>query len=86
MKAQQTDPERELRERIDEIARLRNYTFSDSKERIIQAILRKREKHGDFYCPCKARLVPENICPCKETRDGSVELHARCSCNLFWKR
>jgi ferredoxin-thioredoxin reductase catalytic subunit len=80
------DPELELRERIEEFARLRNYTFSDSKERVIQAILKKQEKYGDFYCPCKARTVLENVCPCKEAREGSVELNGKCSCSLFWKR
>ena len=86
MKEIQAQPEQEFRERIDEFARLRNYTFSDAKERIIRAILKKRIKYGDYYCPCKARTVLENVCPCKETRNGSVELYGKCSCNLFWKR
>jgi ferredoxin-thioredoxin reductase catalytic subunit len=80
------DREVELRERIEEFARLRNYTFNDFKERVIQALLDKQEKYGDFYCPCKARTVGENICPCKETREGDVELKGSCSCRLFWKR
>ena len=81
-----SDRELELRERIKEFARLRNYTFSDFKEPVIQALLAKREKYGDFYCPCKARTVLENVCPCKETREGDVELKGKCSCRLFWKR
>lgn len=82
----QADPELELRERIEEFARLRNYTFSDHKERVIRALLKKRDKYWDFYCPCKARAALENVCPCKETRDGEVELNGKCSCSLFWKR
>jgi len=81
-----SDRELELRERIEEFARLRNYTFSDLKEPVVQALLEKREKYGDFYCPCKAKTVLENVCPCKETRDGDVELKGKCSCRLFWKR
>ena len=81
-----SDPEVELRERVEEFARLRNYGFSDFKERVIQALLKKQERYGDFYCPCKARTVPENVCPCKETREGDVELNGKCSCRLFWKR
>ncbi len=81
-----SDRELELRERVEEFARLRNYTFSDFKEPVIQALLEKREKYGDFYCPCKAKTVLENVCPCKETRDGDVELKGKCSCRLFWKR
>jgi len=80
------DRELELRERVEEFARLRNYAFSDSKEPVIRALLQKRQKYGDFYCPCKARTVLENICPCEETREGDVELKGRCSCRLFWKR
>lgn len=81
-----SDREVELRERVEEFARLRNYGFSDFKERVIQALLKKQESYGDFYCPCKARTVPENVCPCKETREGDVELNGKCSCRLFWKR
>ena len=79
------DPEKEVRERADEFARLRNYQFNELKERIIQALIKKQEKYGDFYCPCKARTIIENVCPCKETRDGSVETKGRCTCGLFWK-
>ena len=80
------DREVELRERVEEFARLRNYGFSDFKERVIQALLKKQEIYGDFYCPCKAKTVLENVCPCKETREGDVELNGKCSCRLFWKR
>jgi ferredoxin-thioredoxin reductase catalytic subunit len=81
------DRELELRERIEEFARLRNYDFNDTyKEPVIQALLQKRERSGDFYCPCKARTIAENLCPCKETREGDVELNGCCSCRLFWKK
>jgi ferredoxin-thioredoxin reductase catalytic subunit len=80
------EPEREIRERADEFARLRNYRFNEMKERVIQALVKRRERYGDFYCPCKARIVLENVCPCKETRDGSVEINGRCTCRLFWKQ
>ena len=80
------EPEREIRQRADEFARLRNYKFNEMKERIVQALIKRREKYGDFYCPCKARIVLENVCPCKETRDGSVEINGRCTCRLFWKQ
>ncbi len=82
----QDDGELEIRERVEEFARLRNYGFSDFKEPVIQALIKKREKYGDFYCPCKSRIVLENVCPCKETREGDVELNGSCSCRLFWKR
>jgi len=80
------DPEKEVRERANEFARIRDYQFNELKERIIQALIKKQEKYGDFYCPCKARTIIENVCPCKETRDGSVETKGRCTCGLFWKK
>jgi len=80
------EPELELRERIEEFARLRNYTFSEVKEHVIQSLLEKRDKYGDFYCPCKTKEVVENICPCEETRVGDVEVNGCCGCCLFWKR
>jgi ferredoxin-thioredoxin reductase catalytic subunit len=80
------DPELELRERLEEFARLRNYRFNEFKEPVILALLGKRVKYGDFYCPCKAKTVLENVCPCKETRDGDVEQNGKCSCRLFWKK
>ena len=80
------DRELELRERLEEFARLRNYGFNEFKEPVILALLEKREKHGDFYCPCKVKTVLENVCPCKETRDGDVELDGMCGCRLFWKK
>ena len=80
------EPELELRERIEEFARLRNYTFSEAKEQVIQSLLEKRDKYGDFYCPCKTKEMIENICACEETREGEVEINGCCSCCLFWKR
>jgi ferredoxin-thioredoxin reductase catalytic subunit len=80
------EPEKEIRDRAEEFARLRSYKFNELKERIIQSLIKKREKYGDFYCPCKARTILENVCPCKETRDGSVESKGRCTCGLFWKQ
>ena len=80
------EPELELRERIDEFARLRNYKFTEVREQVIQSLLEKRDKYGDFYCPCKTKNVLENVCPCEETREGDVEINGCCSCCLFWKR
>ena len=58
------DGELELRERVEEFVRLRNYTFSDLwRELVIQLLLEKRKKYGDFYCPCKVRTVLENVVP-----------------------
>lgn len=40
-----------------------------------------KDKFGEFYCPCKVdKSNPDNICPCKDFRDGSI-----CHCKLFIK-
>lgn len=78
-------PEEEIRTRVENFARLRNYHFNEMKEPLIEALLKKYERYGDFYCPCKIDNIPENVCPCLETRQGSVEKNGRCHCGLFWK-
>lgn len=77
--------EEEIRTRVENFARLRGYRFNEMKEPLIEALLKKHERYGDFYCPCKIDNIPENICPCLETRRGSVEREGRCHCGLFWK-
>lgn len=78
-------PEEEIRARVENFARLRGYHFNEMKEPLIEALLKKYERYGDFYCPCKIDNIPENVCPCLETRQGSVERNGRCHCGLFWK-
>lgn len=78
-------PEEEIRSRVENFARLREYHFNAMKEPLIEALLRKYDRYGDFYCPCKIDNIPENVCPCLETRQGSVERNGRCHCGLFWK-
>jgi ferredoxin-thioredoxin reductase catalytic subunit len=77
--------EEEIRARVENFARLRGYRFNEMKEPLIKALLKKHEKYGDFYCPCKIDNIPENVCPCLETRQGSVERDGHCHCGLFWK-
>jgi len=72
------EPEVEIRERVDNYARLRGYIFSEDKELVIEGLLQKKEKYGDFYCPCKIENIPENICPCLETRKGRVLKEGMC--------
>ncbi len=78
-------PEEEIRMRIENFARLRDYKFNELKEPLVEGLLKKHERYGDFYCPCKIDNIPENVCPCLETRQGSVERNGRCHCGLFWK-
>jgi len=77
--------EKEIRERTDEYARLKGYVFNEMKEELIQGLLGKNRRFGDFYCPCRMEHVPEFMCPCKPTRGGDVERNGKCYCGLYWK-
>ncbi len=71
-------PEKEIRDRVNAFAKLRGYTFSAEKEDLIQGLLEKHKKFGYFYCPCRFDNVPENICPCLETRMNQVRKEGKC--------
>jgi ferredoxin-thioredoxin reductase catalytic subunit/DNA-directed RNA polymerase subunit RPC12/RpoP len=77
--------EQEIRSRVEEFARIRGYRFNEMKEEIIEGLLGKLERFGDFYCPCRMHHVPEYQCPCKPTRGGDVKRNGRCYCGFFWK-
>jgi len=79
------EPEVEIRRRMDNFANFRKYHFNQLKDPLVEGLLAKRERFGDFYCPCKIDNIQENICPCLETRMGSVERNGKCHCGLFWK-
>jgi hypothetical protein len=71
-------PEAEIRERVENFARLRGYVFNEDKDSVIEGLLQKNEAHGDFFCPCKFDNIPENICPCLETRSNRVIKEGMC--------
>jgi Zn-finger nucleic acid-binding protein len=71
-------PDEEINDRIEEFARLRGYVFSEDKVLIVEGLLQKKETYGDFYCPCRFDNIPENICPCLETRMGQVKKVGHC--------
>lgn len=78
--------EKEIRERAEQFARLRGYVFNEMKEEIIEGLMGKLKRFGDFYCPCRMEHVPEYQCPCKPTRGGDVEKNGKCYCGFFWKK
>ncbi|WP_148134454.1 ferredoxin-thioredoxin reductase catalytic domain-containing protein [Candidatus Formimonas warabiya] len=71
-------PEEEILERVENYARLRGYVFDENKQEIVRGLLEKNERFGDFYCPCRFDNIPENICPCLETRQGYVNKEGSC--------
>lgn len=78
--------ENEIRERAEQFAGLRGYAFNDMKEEIIEGLLGKNKRFGDFYCPCRMEHTPEYQCPCQPTRAGDVEKNGKCYCGFFWKK
>ncbi|HED24935.1 MAG TPA: hypothetical protein ENN91_07400 [Firmicutes bacterium] len=71
-------PEIEIRNRSENFARLRGYTFNEDKELVIEGLIEKQRMYGDFYCPCRFENIPENICPCLETRMNEVRKSGHC--------
>ncbi len=72
------EPEREIRERVDNFARMRGYGFDAEKESIIEGLIEKHKLFGDFYCPCRFEHDPDNVCPCLETRMNRVRKEGSC--------
>jgi ferredoxin-thioredoxin reductase catalytic subunit len=77
------EPETEIVERIDNFARLRGYVFNEDRDLYVKGLLTKKERYGDFYCPCRYNNDPENICPCLDARSNRVRKEGRCLCGLF---
>lgn len=77
------EPEAEIVERIDNFARLRGYVFNEDRELYVKGLLAKKERYGDFFCPCRYNNDPENLCPCLDARSNRVRKEGRCLCGLF---
>lgn len=72
------EPEEEIRKRVENFARLRKYVFNEEKDFILEGLVDKYKKFEDFYCPCRFDNIPENICPCLETRMNQVRKEGHC--------
>ncbi len=72
------DPETEIRNRSENFARLRGYTFNEDKELVLEGLVGKNKLYGDFYCPCRFENIPEHICPCLPTRSNEVRELGHC--------
>ena len=51
-------------------------------ELIVNALVRNKNLHGEYYCPCKLKRTQENICPCGRMED-EVRESGKCHCGLF---
>lgn len=68
----------EITERVNTYAELRGFVFDEDKEIVMEGLLEKKEKYGDFYCPCRFDHTQIFVCPCKETRSGYVLKNGHC--------
>ena len=65
-------------QRVDTYARMKGYVFNEDKEEVLEGLLQKNEQFGDFYCPCRLENIPDNVCPCLDTRKGEVQREGVC--------
>ena len=62
---------------IEEFAMKHGLKFTERKDRLIDAILKK-----DGFCPCRKEKKSENICPC-EYALKDIMRNGKCLCGLF---
>lgn len=72
------EPIEEISQRIDAFAGIKGFVFNENKEMVRQGLMEKKSQYGDFYCPCRFDNIPENVCPCLETRMGQVQKEGSC--------
>lgn len=58
-------------------------------EGIVKGLLKNKEKHGEFYCPCRIisgnkKKDKEIICPCV-FHLTEIKENGKCHCGLFVK-
>ena len=56
-------------------------------EALLDGLVRRKEKFGDYYCPCRIVTGNEetdraNVCPCK-THEEEIARTGKCHCGLF---
>jgi len=71
-------PLEEITERINIYAELRSFVFDEDKDIVLEGLLGKKAKFGDFYCPCRMEHNQMYVCPCQETRTGFVLKNGHC--------
>ncbi len=72
------EPAEEIRDRVETFARLRGYALSEEKESLLEGLVEKNRRFGDFYCPCRFAHEPGFVCPCLETRQNYVRKEGGC--------
>ncbi len=74
-------------EDVKKIAQQKGWCLNnDAKavENIIKGMNKKKEKFGDFYCPCRLQNIPEHVCPCIHAQK-EINKDGKCHCQLYFK-
>ena len=81
-----------LIERLETFAKEHGYGFCDGADRVIDGLMKKKERYGKHYCPCRVVKDLEKeenkeyndgiVCPCIHVHDD-IEKKGRCHCMLF---
>ena len=72
-----------VKARLESFASGHGYVLSPNADAIITGMLKKKEKFGDYYCPCRVQRIDENVCPCVHVHD-EVKEKGHCHCKLFY--
>ena len=82
----------ELKTRLVDFAKDHGYEMTDDADKIIDALVNRKKKFGEQYCPCRLvrtdnskESIDHNkkiICPCVFLHDEMLK-QGRCHCNLF---
>lgn len=84
------DPSREkwvIRSLLESYAKEKGYTLGARTDLVIEGLMKRREKFGEYYCPCRIPRgepgeVEWMICPCTKMHE-EVQVGGKCTCSLF---
>lgn len=72
-----------ITERVEAFAKENGYSFSESKDAVINDLVRMHKRFGDYYCPCQMDNTPATVCVCESVRNGLVDAEGACFCYFF---
>lgn len=81
------ETEQEVRDMLSYYASHRGLELTDKADRLIERLLKQKEKYGHMFCPCRTppeegEHIENNVCPCKWHMD-EVREDGRCLCGMF---
>ncbi|MEK6833251.1 MAG: ferredoxin-thioredoxin reductase catalytic domain-containing protein [Nanoarchaeota archaeon] len=65
-----------------------NFTLNpdwEAVKRVIHGLIKRKEKSGELFCPCRPGTLPYFICPCIFHKN-EIEKNGHCHCRLLFKK